>query len=81
MANEYVKLENRLILLAWLNSLFGYESNKELLSDTKDVAEGFDASGRSYLYYHLISRGSKVAISKEDLESAMIKIFAFIWRL
>ncbi len=28
---QYVKLENRLVLLAWLNSLFGYERNRELL--------------------------------------------------
>ena len=32
---EYIKLERRLVLLAWLNDLFGYKSNKELLSDIK----------------------------------------------
>jgi hypothetical protein len=66
--NQHVKLENRLVLLAWLNSLLGYENNKDLLTDFKNIAEGFDASGRSYLYYHLISRGSKVNIRDEDLE-------------
>ncbi|WP_155818139.1 DEAD/DEAH box helicase family protein [Anaerolinea thermophila] len=65
---EYTKLENRLILLAYLNRLFGYETNKELLSDTRDVAEGFDAEGRSYLYYHLIARGSKVKIPEDALK-------------
>ncbi|MFN3742792.1 MAG: hypothetical protein ACK4VW_09005 [Anaerolineales bacterium] len=45
---QYVKLENRLVLLAWLNSLFGYQSNRALLEDTKNVAEGFGADGHSY---------------------------------
>jgi len=43
---QYTKLENRLVLLAWLNSLLGYKSNKELLENTKSVAEGFGADGR-----------------------------------
>jgi hypothetical protein len=71
MANgteQYTRLENRLILLAYLNRLFGYETNKDLLSDTRNVAEGFDAEGRSYLYYHLIARGSKVKISEDALK-------------
>ncbi|MBN1383244.1 MAG: DEAD/DEAH box helicase family protein [Deltaproteobacteria bacterium] len=65
---QYVKLENRLVLLAWLNSLLGYRKNKDLLSDTKSAAEGFDASGRSFLYHHLIGRGSEVKIPAADLE-------------
>ena len=65
-AQPYTKLEQRLVLLAWLNSLLGYASNKEMLADTKNVAEGFDASGRSFLCYHLLGRGSK--IPAEDLE-------------
>jgi len=65
---QYVKLENRLVLLAWLNSLLGYKSNKDLLADTKGAAEGFDASGRSFLYHHFIGRGSQVKITAEDLE-------------
>lgn len=64
---QYVKLENRLVLLAWLNSLFGYESNRAMLEDCKQVAEGFGADGRSSLYHHLIARGSKVEIPAEDL--------------
>ncbi|MEW5878659.1 MAG: DEAD/DEAH box helicase family protein [Acidobacteriota bacterium] len=64
---QYVKLENRLVLLAWLNSLFGYESNRAMLEDCKQVAEGFGADGRSFLYHHLIARGSKVEIPAEDL--------------
>ena len=65
---QYVKLENRLVLLAWLNSLLGYKRNKDLLADTKGSSEGFDASGRSFLYHHLIGRGSQVKITSEDLE-------------
>jgi hypothetical protein len=64
---QYVKLENRLVLLAWLNSLFGYKNNRQLLEDTKNVAEGFGADGRSFLYHHLIGRGSQVKIPAADL--------------
>lgn len=38
---EYVKLERRLVLLAWLNGLFGYGSNRELLADLRGANEGF----------------------------------------
>lgn len=64
---QYAKLEHRLILLAWLNSLFGYRSNKEMLEDCKEVAEGFAADGHSHLYHHLLARGSKVKIPEADL--------------
>ncbi|PWH18788.1 MAG: restriction endonuclease subunit R [Anaerolineae bacterium] len=67
-AAQYPKLENRLVLLAWLNSLFGYRSNRELLEDCKTVSEGFGADGRSYLYHHLVARGSQVKIPADDLE-------------
>lgn len=63
----YVGLERRLVLLAWLNSLFGYESNEDLLEGCKEVGEGYDADGHSYLYHHLLARGSKVQIPVEDL--------------
>ncbi len=59
---RYVKLENRLVLLAWLNSLFGYKSVKELLNDVKQADEGFDNYGRSYIYHHLVGRGEKLKI-------------------
>ncbi len=68
MSNQYTKLENRLVLLAWLNDLFGYESNKDLLRDTKGVAEGYDSSGNSYLYYHLLSRSGKIKIDNDKLK-------------
>jgi len=65
--SEYVKLEARLILLAWLNDLFGYPRNRDLLADVKEAAEGFDSTGRSFVYYHLLARGDKVKIPAADL--------------
>ncbi|HEY7495915.1 MAG TPA: DEAD/DEAH box helicase family protein, partial [Candidatus Tectomicrobia bacterium] len=64
---QYVKLEERLVLLAWLNDLFGYQRNRDLLADMKEAAEGFDAAGRSFIYHRLIARGEKVRIPPADL--------------
>ena len=64
---QYVKLEQRLVLLAWLNDLFGFQSNRALLADMKEAAEGFGSSGRSYIYHRLEARGSKVKVSLADL--------------
>ncbi len=61
------KLENRLVLLAWLNHLLGYEKNRDLLADCKEVEEGYRSDGHSHLYHHLLARGSKVKIPEEDL--------------
>jgi len=66
-STQYVKLEQRLVLLAWLNDLFGYKSNRDLLTDMKETAEGFDASGRSYIYHQLEARGVKVQAPLTDL--------------
>lgn len=63
----YVKLERRLVLLAWLNDLLGFESNRDLLADLRDVEEGFDASGRSYIYHHLEARGGRVKLELANL--------------
>ncbi len=64
---QYVKLEERLVLLAWLNDRFGYRSNLDLLADMKEADEGFDAAGRSFVYHRLIARGSKLLIPPADL--------------
>ncbi|MGB7296429.1 MAG: DEAD/DEAH box helicase family protein [Candidatus Aminicenantales bacterium] len=64
---QYIKLEERLVLLAWLNSLFGYQRNRDLLADMKETAEGFDSSGRSFVYHRLIARGDKVKIPSGEL--------------
>ncbi len=65
--SDYQALERRLVLLAWLNSLFGYSSNQEMLADMKQAEEGYDSFGRSYVYHRLLSRGAKVKISADDL--------------
>jgi len=65
---EYIKLEKRLVLLAWLNDLFGYKSNQGLLSDMKEADEGFDPYGRSFIYYRLIGRGDKLGLPQGDLD-------------
>ena len=41
-AADYLKLEKRLLLLAWLNSLFGYKTNAEILTGIKQAGQGFD---------------------------------------
>lgn len=64
---EYVKLERRLVLLAWLNNLFGFDNNRDLLADMREAGEGFDASGRSYIYHRLIARGDKVELTPVEL--------------
>jgi hypothetical protein len=64
---QYVKLEERLVLLAWLNDLFGCQCNRELLADMKEAAEGFDVSGRSSIHHGLMARGDKVKIPPADL--------------
>ena len=64
---QYVKLEQRLVLLAWLNSLFGYKTNQELLADMKQADEGFDPYGRSFVYHRLVGRGEKLKVSLPDL--------------
>lgn len=64
---QYVKLEERLTLLAWLNHQFGFKHNSELLADLKEAGEGSDAAGRSFLYHRLIARGQKVKIAAADL--------------
>ena len=64
---QYIKLEQRLVLLAWLNHLFGYKNNRELLQDIREADEGFDAEGHSYVYRRLTSRGGSVRIPPDDI--------------
>ena len=67
LPTQYIKLEQRLALLAWLNNLFGYNNNRDLLQDIREAGEGFDAEGRSHVYRRLASRGGKVRIPPDDL--------------
>jgi len=66
-SSNYLRLENRLVLLAWLNNLFGYKDNRELLSSMKEAGEGFDSYGESYVYKQLAGRGDKVKILLADI--------------
>ena len=64
---RYGQLEQRLVLLAWLNQQFGYRNNRDLLEQSKGAAEGFDAAGRSYINHWLKGRRYKVKIPLADL--------------
>jgi hypothetical protein len=63
----YIKLEERLVLLAWINGQLGYQTNRALLADACQTDEGFDASGRSYIYHLLEARGDKVKLPLPEL--------------
>lgn len=65
--NDYSRLENRLVLVAWLNSLFGYEINRDMLKDLSDVGEGVDSTGHSHVISRLLSRGEKCALREAEL--------------
>ena len=62
---QEIGLDQHLVLLAWLNRQFGYQNNRELLADMKDV-EGF-AEGHSHVCHRLIGRGDRVNIPREVL--------------
>lgn len=63
-----LNLEQRLVLHAWMNGLFGYGSTRELLDDLKWADEGFDGEGRSGVLYRLRSRSGRLKLPLEDLE-------------
>lgn len=64
---EYIRLEDRLTLLGWLNRQFGYARNQDLLKELADVGEGWDASGRSHVTGRLLSTGDRCRIAEADL--------------
>jgi hypothetical protein len=68
MPNEYLKLEERLVLAAWVWEKLGYSSNKAMLEDLKDRSEGFDSSGESYVVQAILSLGAACKVSKSNLE-------------
>ena len=53
--NSQRQLDNHLILHRWLNSHFGYKTTRDLLSDVKNVDEGFNPDGYSPICEFLIS--------------------------
>lgn len=77
-ASDYIKLEKRLVLAAWACHKMGWDeepwnrnakpANAKMLEHLKDVPEGFDEKGQSYLVHAITSRGSKCNVSAIDLE-------------
>ncbi|NLC70418.1 MAG: DEAD/DEAH box helicase family protein [Desulfuromonadaceae bacterium] len=63
----YVKLEQRLVLAAWCCHLLGYDDNKAMLANLREVEEGFDPSGPSFLILAILARGSKCLVPRDDL--------------
>jgi hypothetical protein len=66
--NDYIKLEQRLVLASWACVLLGYSSNREMLDDLCEVDEGYDSTGRSHIVQRILSRGSKCLVAAEELE-------------
>ena len=66
--SDYVKLEQRLVLAAWVCQQLGYASNKAMLESLCEVEEGFASNGRSHLVSTILARGSKCLVSEEDLD-------------
>lgn len=64
---NFARLEQQLILLSWLNTQFGYESNSELLEDLGEEREGFNSSGQSYVAVSIQSRREGLQVHPDDL--------------
>ena len=56
--NAQPTLDNHLTLHGWLNSHFQYKTTRDLLNDTKNVPEGFNANGHSPICECLLSRAA-----------------------
>ena len=67
-ASDYLKLEQRLVLAGWVCEQFGYTTNKAMLENLRDVEEGYDSEGRSFLAQTILARGSKCLVPKSDME-------------
>ena len=66
-SNSQRTLDNHLTLHGWLNSHFQYKTTRDLLNDTKNVGEGFNANGHSAVCEFLMSR----AESNSAIEQAL----------
>lgn len=64
---QYVKLEERLVLAAWGCHILGYTSNKAMLENLREVEEGYDNNGSSFLAQTILARGSKCLVNRENL--------------
>ena len=54
--NSQRTLDNHLTLHGWFNSHFQYKTTRDLLNNTKNVEEGFNANGHSAVSEFLMSR-------------------------
>jgi hypothetical protein len=77
-SNAYVKLEQRLVLAAWAAHKLGYSSNQAMLHSLREVEEGYDSNGRSYLVQAIVARGSKCFVREQDLELYDANILAHL---
>lgn len=65
----YHRLEQKFALLAWLHQQLGYTRTADLLADLKLTDEGYDATGRSYIYARLASHaGQWQGVTKDNLQ-------------
>ena len=65
----YARLEQKLALLNWLHLRLGYQDTLELLRDTKEADEGFDANGRSHISTRLETRSKQLrGLTVHDLQ-------------
>ncbi len=65
--NSQRTLDNHLTLHSWLNSHFRYSTTRDLLNDTKNVAEGFNANGHSAVCEFLVSRAEPHSVIAQAL--------------
>jgi hypothetical protein len=69
---QHVKPDERRVLLAWLDDLFGCESSRALLTGLKGAIGGFHASCCTFIDRYLIVRGDDAERRKrEDDEEAL----------
>ena len=61
------KLDNHLTLHGWLNSHFQYKTTRDLLIDTKNVEEGFNANGHSAICELLMSCAEPNSVIEQAL--------------
>ncbi|MYB01195.1 restriction endonuclease subunit R [Candidatus Poribacteria bacterium] len=61
------KLDNHLTLHGWLNRHFQYKTTRDLLNDTKNVREGFNANGHSPVCEFLMSRAEPNSVIEQAL--------------
>ena len=68
-AQGYARLEQELVLLAWLHHQLGYGDTRRLLGDIKPLNEGFREDGRSHVSMYLELRSGQMhGLTEEDLQ-------------